>query len=332
MSDGHDEARGRALRPLTIVMYHYVRPLARSRFPAIKALDLDLFREQLAFLKRHYTIVAMDDVLAALEGTRLPDRACLLSFDDGYADHFRYVFPLLRLNKVSGAFFPPCASLLDRTMLDVNKIHHVLASETDKAKLEASLDTVLVEREGHDAASLAALKARYRVGDHLDTPDVVYVKHLLQYALPDAVRARVVDALFARYVSGDATGFAEELYFSADEARAMIGCGMHVGGHGDSHRWMTRVVPEERSREIARTRTMLLDLGMRRDALTFCHPYGDNDADGNRALADAGFRVALSTATGVADLARDPMALARLDTIDLPRAADALPNGWTEYA
>ena len=40
---------------LTIVMYHYVRPLALSRFPKIKGLDLTLF-ERAARLSHESTI------------------------------------------------------------------------------------------------------------------------------------------------------------------------------------------------------------------------------------------------------------------------------------
>ena len=32
---------------LFTVMYHYVRPVAQSRFPRLKALEVDKFRDQL---------------------------------------------------------------------------------------------------------------------------------------------------------------------------------------------------------------------------------------------------------------------------------------------
>ena len=35
---------------VTIVMYHYVRDLERSRFPAIKGLSLDRFWRQLRYI------------------------------------------------------------------------------------------------------------------------------------------------------------------------------------------------------------------------------------------------------------------------------------------
>jgi len=42
---------------LTIVMYHYVRPINDSKFPGIKGLELDGFKRQLDYLKENFNIV-----------------------------------------------------------------------------------------------------------------------------------------------------------------------------------------------------------------------------------------------------------------------------------
>lgn len=129
----------------TVVMYHYVRPLAATRFPAIKGLDLALFREQLEFIRRHYTVIRMEELIAAVRSHRadgsweLPDNALLLTFDDGYADHYQYVFPLLDDYGWQGTFFPPACGILDGRVLDVNKIHFTLASVKDPDTLVADL-------------------------------------------------------------------------------------------------------------------------------------------------------------------------------------------------
>src|SRR5690554_711940 len=114
---------------LTIVAYHYVRDLARSRFPALRGLPVERFREQLGYFRQHYNLIRGDDLLAAVaEGAPLPPRALLLTFDDGYADHFTHVWPILDDLGLSGCFFPPARPLLEATVLDVNKLHFVLAS------------------------------------------------------------------------------------------------------------------------------------------------------------------------------------------------------------
>ena len=76
---------------LHIVMYHYVRNLAASRYPRIKGLDLDLFRRQVMFLKENFNIISCEQLLeAAAGGACFPDNSVLLTFDDGYIDF--YVF------------------------------------------------------------------------------------------------------------------------------------------------------------------------------------------------------------------------------------------------
>ena len=59
-----------------------------------------------------WTAVSLDDVAAANRGVRpLPDKAILLSFDDGYSSLYTRVFPLLRIYR-----FPIVAALVGSWM------------------------------------------------------------------------------------------------------------------------------------------------------------------------------------------------------------------------
>lgn len=53
---------------LTIIMYHYIRDLKKSRHPRIKGLDIYLFKEQLEYLKKHYNFVTIEQIIAAFDG------------------------------------------------------------------------------------------------------------------------------------------------------------------------------------------------------------------------------------------------------------------------
>ncbi len=58
-----------------------------------------------------------------------------LTFDDGYKDHFEFVAPILEQQGIDAAFFPVPDSFENGKILDVNKIHYILASaENDKAR------------------------------------------------------------------------------------------------------------------------------------------------------------------------------------------------------
>ena len=53
----------------TIVMYHVVRPASTAGpFQRVKGLDVSAFREQLMYIRAHYTIVRLFDLVTAAEG------------------------------------------------------------------------------------------------------------------------------------------------------------------------------------------------------------------------------------------------------------------------
>ena len=169
---------------LTIVMYHYVRPIVGSRFPDIKGLELQLFEGQLEYILRHYNVVSFGQVIdAAHGGEPLPSRPALLTFDDGLKDHFEHVFPALRRHGIAGAFFPPSSVVLERRMLDINKVHFVLASVPDKTKLITILEE-LVEDAGtpYVLRPLEEYRREFWVKGRYDDEPVAYLKRMLQHS------------------------------------------------------------------------------------------------------------------------------------------------------
>ncbi len=292
-------------------MYHYVRPLAGSAWPRLKALEPERFRGQLDWLARHYNLIAP---AALLEGAELPPRPCLLTFDDGYCDHHDRVFPLLVERGLGGLFFAPRSSLLDRKVLEVNKIQFTLASLERPEALAGELDGLL-RAEG--LADPGPLRAAHLHPNRFDDAEVAYAKRLLQHALPAEVRTRVVDALFRRHVTADEAGFAEELYLSPAQARAMRAGGMEFGGHGDRHLWHGECSAEDLAAEVAGSLAALAAVGA--PARFYSYPFGSEGPAVRAAVGAAGFAIGFTVEPAVCNPATvDPLRIPRLDTNDLP--------------
>ncbi|MTJ83671.1 MAG: polysaccharide deacetylase family protein [Telmatospirillum sp.] len=82
---------------LTVVMFHRVLPESelRSADPGY-TVSTTLFAQCLDFFSRHYRIISLDDLVSAIGGgPRLPPRALLITFDDGWDDNLRHAAPLL---------------------------------------------------------------------------------------------------------------------------------------------------------------------------------------------------------------------------------------------
>jgi peptidoglycan/xylan/chitin deacetylase (PgdA/CDA1 family) len=309
-------------RTITIVMYHYVRDLERSRFPAIKGLSIERFRRQLDYIQAHFTPITIEDLLEASSAnkTDLPPDAILLTFDDGYSDHFANVFPLLDDRGIRGCFFPTAQAVLEHKVLDVNKIQFVLASVSNPRLLLdevfSSLDEYRAEYEvGSKEYYLESMREQHRY----DSSDVTLLKRLLQRELPEAVRSEVVKRLFARYVTSDETNFACELYMSVDQIACMRRNGMHIGGHGSTHAWLNHLLPEMQAKEIDDSLAFLRKLGIGKDDWTMCYPYGGFNESLLQILRDRQCPLGFTAEARIADLdVDDRLTLPRLDTNDLP--------------
>ncbi|MDO8594524.1 MAG: polysaccharide deacetylase family protein [bacterium] len=318
---------------VTVVMYHYVREIVRSRYPRIKGLEVELFKKQLGYISKQYTVIRMEDILLAGQGTKvLPENALLLTFDDGYKDHFDYVFPILRDRGWQGSFFPPAKVIEEHVVLDVNKIHFILASVPHTRPLVEDIYSHLDHyREEFKLESNEHYYRTLGIESRMDTAEVIFIKRLLQRALPQALRSRIVGELFSTYVSNDEASFSRELYMSVDQLKEMLNAGMSIGGHSYDHLWLNTLSPTQQETDIKRSIAFLEKIGVSRCGWTMCYPYGGYDPSLTLLLKRYGCAVAFTTEVRIADLSVDsPLTLPRLDTNDLPKNEKAEPNEWTK--
>jgi peptidoglycan/xylan/chitin deacetylase (PgdA/CDA1 family) len=311
------------VRRVTIVMYHYVRDLQRSRFPAIKGLRTKDFRGQLAYINRHYHVIRMEQLIEAVmsgNADALPSNALLLTFDDGYMDHFVNVMPLLDEYGIQGSFFPPARAITEGRVLDVNKIHFTLASVDDPRELvQAVFDELDRNRERLGLLPNDEYYGRLSRDSRYDAPDVAFVKRILQRDLPEDFRVEITDRLFQRYVTTDEAAFAGELYMGPDQLRYLLRAGMHLGSHGYDHYWLNTLPPDAQVREVDQSLRFLEGLGARTDRWVMCYPYGGYNQSLLEIERVRGCVVGLTTEVAVAELGRHgPLTLPRLDTNDLP--------------
>ncbi len=321
---------------LTVITYHYVRPIASSAWPAIKGLELEEFRGQLDYIQCHYNPVSLDNILMSARGAQVdwPDNPILLTFDDGYTDHYSYAFPELSRRNISGCFFASTRPLLDRVILDVNKVHFVLASCCDHAVLAETLDAAIRSHEGEvDLPSVTELRTQFFKTSRWDPAETVYFKRVLQRGLPPAVRSTIADQLFRNFVSVDPADFAETLYLTKEQARQMIAEGMSFGCHGDDHIWLGHASEAEQRHDISRSMRLSAALGIRPEDTSYCYPYGSYNDVTLDILKSFNCTVGFTTRLDLnpTDLDRNMLELARIDAgADLPRNRAAPLSPWTE--
>jgi peptidoglycan/xylan/chitin deacetylase (PgdA/CDA1 family) len=319
-------------RQLSIIMYHYVRDKEHAQFPDIKGLTISEFAGQVGYLKQHYQILSADDFFQILDSTKnLPSRAALLTFDDGYVDHFRNVLPVLLKEGLKGCFFIPAHPLLEQQVLDVNKIHFILAAVKNKEGLVTRINQRITGSSSiWHLDSVESYWSRLAIASRFDPPEVIYIKRILQRELPAGLRKEIITELFKEFVTKDERDFARSLYMDQSMLQALQEEGMYLGSHGYDHVWLNQLSEREQVSEVEGSLNFLRSLEIDTKHWMMCYPHGGWNDSLLKVISDHGCQAALTTRIDVADLDRDnPLTLPRLDTNDLPMKADAAASEWT---
>ena len=302
-----------------IVMYHYVRPIKGSLYPKIKGLELDGFKRQLDYLSERFKFITAEEVINVVKnGKSLPKNSCWLTFDDGYKDHFSYVLPELLKRGIQGSFFPPVMPIMENKMLNVNSIHFILANASSIDKLICDLNKECLDL-GHSEEEIRNLWDEYAIPSRYDPKEVIYFKRLLQHALPDSSSNKITSRLFSKYVGINQTDFAQNLYMSPSEVRALVKAGMYVGSHGANHLWLSKEEKYSQKKEINKSLEFLSSMGARTFDWIMCYPYGDYNKDTIDLLIKSDCAVGLTIKVAKADLkVHHPLELPRFDTNNFP--------------
>ena len=285
--------------------------------PHLRHLNVDDFCRQLDHFAACARLIGRDEFLEALETGRDIEDGIVLTFDDGTADHYEHVVPVLRARGLWGLFFVPAGPNLDGRLLDMHRVHCLLAihgGETMIAALSGVLRPDMID-EGR--------RVRYaNIYDHQTGPGAEKeVKRTLNYYLGAADRAVVLDALCDRYL--DEPALVRRFYMSPDQIRATQDAGMTIGAHGVHHNLLAAMSPEEQAQEISESFAFLEQATGTLTTRCFAYPYGgpgSYDETTMSHVAAEGARFAFtaeSRAIGTDDLSH-PLSLPRLNCMAFP--------------
>ena len=297
------------------IMYHYVRDLNNSNYPKIKGLDIKEFENQLIFLSKNYNVISIEDFYN--KNFNINKKTCVLTFDDGYVDHYDFVLDKLLKYKMKGAFFTPVDVVSNDKVLDVNKIHLILAS--------ASEDLILSRIKYHFSKlnfenTLDFYIKKIDTLSRFDTKKTIIIKRLLQTVLDLETRNLLCNKLIEEFISKSEKELSAELYLNYNQISEMIDNGMHFGSHGKSHFWFNSLNLKQQEFEINESFKFLNSINKKDFLLTMCFPYGNYNDITLNLLKKYKFKLGLTTVSKIYNSIKDDILLIpRLDTNDYPQ-------------
>jgi peptidoglycan/xylan/chitin deacetylase (PgdA/CDA1 family) len=314
---------------LAVVTYHGVLPAGYE--PIDRALDgnligRDMLRLQLKLLKTHYQVIGAEELLAWRQGrAQLPERAVLITCDDGLLNCLTDMLPVLQQESLPCLFFVTGASAQDaRSSLWYEDMFRAVLG-LPNGLFEISAEGVLVRAE---------------VGSPADRRDLWWdlVKRLSGL---DAVRrsaflsalGRKLEIPPARELDDEKSPFCRRYgLLTRSELQQIMAAGMSIGAHTISHPMLSEMARVSAYDEVANSR-LLLESSFGHRVWAFAYPFGNPQSVTPEVLAipeKAGYEVAFLNFGGGLGSRPVPYALPRVHvTADMNLAEfDAHVSGF----
>ena len=215
-------------------------------------MPVEAFRLQMAFVRRAYRVVALDEVVEAIaRGGKLPPRALAVTFDDGYADNHRLAFPVLQRLGFTATVYVSTGALDGGPPLWMSAVRAlVLAAPGDELAVA-----------GLPAVALGPAGARESAVRTLTRALVPLAPHERAERLAATAQAIGVD--LARRLAGVMLGW--------DQVRELARAGWTIGAHTVTHLNVALASAAEAEAEIASSRDAIA-AAVRIRAAHFAYP------------------------------------------------------------
>jgi peptidoglycan/xylan/chitin deacetylase (PgdA/CDA1 family) len=299
---------------LLVVNYHYIGE-SEFHYPGIHPLAPRVLRKQIEELARYFEFISEKDLLVALDGQRsLPQKACLLTFDDGLREQHTLAVPVLDDLGVPAIFFVPGQPYLEGKPLNVHRIHflrsqiepsafqQMLFSGCEKLGISKGITGGEIECEG-----------KY----FWDDAETRKAKYLLNILLTDIEKEGLLN-LLEKQAGIEGEDYFATLYMSPRQIKE-LGQRFSVGTHGYSHTPLARKSRLEIEADIKRGVVALSPICGSPASISYPHGYeGAISQEVFDAAKQCGLRLGFTTERSFNLTLEAPLALARVDTNDAP--------------
>jgi peptidoglycan/xylan/chitin deacetylase (PgdA/CDA1 family) len=288
--------RSRAL----ILMYHRVTELPND--PYLLAVRPDHFAEQMQGIRKHCIPMRLKELVEALRERKVPNRAVVVTFDDGYADNLHEAKAVLEHYEVPATVFVTAGQVgsgrefwwdeLDRLLLQAGTL---------PARLQLSVNGNAYEWELGEASTYTEEDCQRYRDWHIEREDDPSPRHRLfrtLYArlsgLSGSERETVLDELLA-WAGAERTDRRSHCALTAEELILLQAGGLvDVGAHTMTHPYLAALTGAEQNCEIRQSKECLEAI-LGRPVTSFAYPHGSSTPESVSILNEAGFVCACSS-------------------------------------
>jgi peptidoglycan/xylan/chitin deacetylase (PgdA/CDA1 family) len=218
------------------------------------------FEKEIPYLKKHYQVLPMDEVVARIKSGKGFDRPTVaITFDDGYRDNFTLAYPVLQRHGVPATIYLATSLIGSEGRTWTDQIEHVLLQTQREYFSLPELygeKKISIKTKGEKQAVCIELADRLK-------------------SMPDTSRKEILHSIFKNLgVNGGAQSESgPRMMLRWDEVRKMAGNGITFGSHGHTHQILSKMPLQAAKEEILISKRIIEEqLGL--EVRHFAYPNG----------------------------------------------------------
>jgi peptidoglycan/xylan/chitin deacetylase (PgdA/CDA1 family) len=268
-----------------VMLYHRVIDLEND--PQMLAVSPDNFYKQVKYLKENFELLPTQQFYEFLYSrNKLPKRAVILTFDDGYSDNFYNALPVLESLKAQALFYISTSKLNSSFEMWWDDLERIFLTALPLPK---QLRLMVQNKE-----------YQFSTGAEKNKAETYYQLHaLLKYCKP-IERDSLISRLH-NWAGAGAEGRRNYYIMTADEVKKMsLSPSAVIGAHTHNHPALCTLNYEEQLAEMIDSKTILKHI-TNKEIEHFSYPYGsrsDYTRDSVCAAKAAGFKMACANYYG----------------------------------
>ncbi len=294
-----------------ILTYHGVLKNGSDSYINRNCVSAEMFEQQMRWLKRHYTIMPLGDIVEALRrGEPLPEYTAAITFDDGFRNNFTVAYPILVRYNIPATIFL-ITDMTDQPGARLWTDHvDAIIFRANVRRLQLQMNGTLAEFD--ISSPQAKIQASDRIRGFLKTLNPQERdRHILSL---ERQIDREIDLL------EDEESRERYEFLSWDEVRLMAEHQIEFGSHTRSHAIIAHLSPAELENELLVSKRRIEEqLG--KPCRLFSYPNGtprDFSVRDQKVLQQAGYTAAVSQIYGFNTYDTDFYALRRINIVRSP--------------
>ena len=297
--------RKQAKTGFLILMYHRIIPRQEALGYVQEGMyvEPDTFNIHLQFLQKYFTVVPITELASGFKqkiGNVKNKPVCVLTFDDGWLDFYRYAFPILKAHQMPATVFLPTDFIGSSTWFWTDRLAYLLMQkpkvQKTAEKVKFSSISIVNQLENLKGSSGSSLESAIEMLKplHIDEINKIIKELSVRWRLKPGPQGR---------------GF-----LSWEEVRKMSHSGLiSYGSHTATHSILPTMSEEKIKEELKNSKKKLIaEKVVNPSYVTFCFPNGNFNKKIAGMVKDSGYSLAVTTRKGWNDKQPNPFTLRRI--------------------